>query len=250
MAARSDNHVLLCVSHKKMIYTNFACVVVGTILMILASLYYSFDTVTGTHCRVPNFLPTISAAARDIPSRLIWQLIIIFHIPRGLLEVVVYHNYFSARLADMNWHSSLMRMLNYVQSVTLATHHLSLLSLTLVTSAPPYYYIHEASFITFIVTSFVHMLMLLTIMKLTDSDGRGLKTKSVRVRYFFIHAILFVLSMGLFFRHNAYCEPYVYSYYAGMEYLVIFSNMMFYIFITRDFPDLKLVMVGSGHKRD
>ncbi|XP_052242625.1 post-GPI attachment to proteins factor 2-like [Dreissena polymorpha] len=46
---------------------------------------------------------------------------------------------------------------------------------------------------------------------------------------------IFLTALYFFFRHNSYCEPYVYSWFALCEYLTIFSNIAFHSICNVDF---------------
>ena len=249
-SGRNAKEAVLTLSYLTILRTTLFSVSSGLILTVGTALYYRFDSVTGTHCRVPNYLPTISAAFRDLPSRFTWQLGILYHLPRAFLDIFLYHTYFSNRLNELGKSTIKYRSLNWFQSIVVFLHHFSLLTLTLVTSAPEHYAIHEAGFIGFMVTGFLHMLAFMWILRVTSSDGKGLTTMRRRVICFLFFAVTFAISMYLFLRHNAYCEPYMYTYYAGVEYLVVLSNMAFYYSVGDDFPDLKLVLIGAGHKHD
>lgn len=185
-----------------------------------------------------------------MPSRLIWQVGILFHLPRAFLDVPLFHAYFAGRFVELDKKTLAMTFLNYVQSFLRLIHQISLLTLTLVTSAEEDYSVHEAAFVSFCISGFLHMPLMIWLIRVTDVDHRGLKTLHRRVLCFLSYVITFVISMYLFFRHNSYCEPYMYSYYAGVEYIVVLSNIAFYTSPSSDFPDLQLVLTSAAHKSD
>lgn len=61
------------------------------IFCVIWSILYFFDRSTATHCGVPNYLPSISAAIGNYqPQRFVWQLAILL---QALPRLLVAHQY-------------------------------------------------------------------------------------------------------------------------------------------------------------
>ena len=59
--------------------------------------------------------------------------------------------------------------------------------------------------------------------------------------------LFFAALMTLFYwRHNEYCEPYVYSFFCMCEYICVLANMAFHMTAYYDFYSSELVVSKSG----
>lgn len=78
-------------------FGKFAFIVVSLpffafIFCVLYSIIVDFEQATGTHCRVFNLLPSISASIGNYqPQRIIWQAAIVSHfLPRFVIRAMAY----------------------------------------------------------------------------------------------------------------------------------------------------------------
>jgi hypothetical protein len=84
------------------------------------------------HCRVPNFLPSISAAIGRQPQAFIWQLAIILHaIPRFAISYMYFDYYSKVIRRRARTIASIACIINVVENV-------ALIGLTLWTSLDSY----------------------------------------------------------------------------------------------------------------
>lgn len=68
----------------------------GFIFCILWSMYYNFEKSTETHCKVYNFLPSVSAAIGHYrPQKDIWEIVISIQAFTRILVLYMYYKYYN-----------------------------------------------------------------------------------------------------------------------------------------------------------
>eukprot|EP00795_Rhopilema_esculentum_P000336 gene336-9995_t len=174
----------------------FSCVFVSFLL--------HWDEVTSTHCKVPNYLPSLSAAIGDYtPERYIWRIGIALH-SFGRYMVAAIYMYFYTQLSIGKKK------------------------------------VHEAAFISFIVFSMSYMVITSFLMKTlagTEKSDKLYYSYQLKLRLLVMYIFFFGLSVYFYFRHNGYCEPGVYSLFALCEYIVVIINIGFHVTGILDFED-------------
>uniref|UniRef100_A0A336LW04 CSON002692 protein n=1 Tax=Culicoides sonorensis TaxID=179676 RepID=A0A336LW04_CULSO len=224
-------------------FGRFAVIVVSLplfsfIFCVLYSVLFYFERSTATHCHVFNLLPSISAAIGNYqPQRIVWQVAIVTHfLPRLLVARMYLKHYDDIIRRNRRGFAYLAVMLNVLENF-------ALLGLSLFTSIDNYE-IHKNCFCTFIGASETYMLISYFLNKngrkipeLTKIEEKSLKYKQ---RLFIINVICFALAGYFFLRHNNYCEPMIYTFFALFEYIVVFTNMGFHMTAFWDFNDLSL----------
>ncbi|XP_062519964.1 post-GPI attachment to proteins factor 2-like [Corticium candelabrum] len=217
---------------------------VGISVCLLVSVLYHFDRVTSTHCKVPNVLPSISAAVGDVsPQKHIFRACIGLHCPAVYFGAFWYFKYFNNFSL-----STFYCRLNYVTMILRWTEITALLGLSVISSTENHS-AHEKSFILFVVTSYIHMIALLIMLRwsrrrpLTDQEKRSIV---VKFTIFVLSLTAMLASAYFFFRHNAYCEPYIYSFYCGLEYVVVALNIAYHGSILMDMGRPMYIYVGPN----
>ncbi|XP_053504287.1 post-GPI attachment to proteins factor 2 [Ictalurus furcatus] len=213
----------------------------GFITCVTLSLIYHFNEANYTHCKVYNYLPSISAAISLTPQRYIWRFCVGLHSAPRFLIAASYFNFYRRRFARQN-----LEQLGSVLTLLFAViENAGLLLLTYVCSTETYY-LHKIGFITFIGSSWFHMLctcwLWFKITKYTLSTEE-MTSYRYKARLFLFSIVLMLAGFYFYWRHNEYCEPGIYTLFALCEYLVVLSNMAFHVTAYWDFGS-KDVMVA------
>ncbi|XP_064481969.1 post-GPI attachment to proteins factor 2-like [Ornithodoros turicata] len=242
-----------------LIQVHFRRLAVGTVMLplfsfifcVIWSLIHNFKSVTATHCKVWNFLPSISAAIGSYtPQIYVWRMGIALHSAPRLLVSFMYRRYYHNLLADSPGYQSL----GTVAFVLNVVENLCLLGLTNISSSEDYP-AHEKLFCTFVISSSLYMLLSVKLpsyirRQLTPMERKSLKTKKT---FAVASIIAAVIATYFFLRHNWHCEAGMYSMFALSEYIVVLSNMGFHMTAYWDFHDQELVLgavVQSTHRDD
>ncbi|KAJ8392046.1 hypothetical protein AAFF_G00078520 [Aldrovandia affinis] len=237
----------LSVPHFSLRFTTF---IVGVVCLPLVSLtscvfiscFFHFEDATKTHCKVPNYLPSISASISLTPERYIWRFCIGLHCAPRFMVAVAYFSFYRGRFAK----HCLETLLSYLSLVCAFSENIGLLLLTYVSSNETYS-IHKKGFIVFISCSLFHMMItcwLWKAIKMYSLSHEELKSYRWKKRLFISSIILYAAAAGCFWWHNKYCEQGIYTLFALCEYLVVFCNMAFHLTAFWDFGS-KAVMIAS-----
>nr|XP_020472506.1 post-GPI attachment to proteins factor 2-like isoform X2 [Monopterus albus] len=126
----------------------------GLITCVFISSAFHFEDSTGTHCQVPNYLPSISASISLSPECYIWRFCIGLHSAPRFLVAFTYFKFYKTRFNSKSPESSLS-CLNLAFSIS---ENLGLLLLTYVSSSETYF-VHKEGFVLFIISSLIYMLI-------------------------------------------------------------------------------------------
>ncbi|KAL1122161.1 hypothetical protein AAG570_003566 [Ranatra chinensis] len=204
----------------------------GFVFCVVWSLMYNFEDSTFTHCKVENFLPSISAAIGNYKTqRFVWGTAIAIHAVPRFVFAALYRQYYREIL---NTKAQRLATLACVLNVM---ENLALIGLTFITSAYNYS-IHEKCFMAFMVTSELYMTLTCYLvwrerrLPADNVEARALRYKFQLVA---INMTSFAVAGYFFIRHNRHCEPYIYSAFAFFEYIVVLTNMAFHTTAVLDF---------------
>ncbi|XP_018356424.1 PREDICTED: post-GPI attachment to proteins factor 2-like isoform X2 [Trachymyrmex septentrionalis] len=185
------------------------------------SVLYNFEHSTSTHCQVYNFLPSVSAAIGHYrPQKDVWKTAIALQALLRTLVFTLYYRYYKEHV--YKW----AEYLSNIALVMYAIENTSLVTLSFWTSNENYaYYIIKNC---------------LNIAK--GSNDASLKWKR---RSMMLNVMCIVIACYFFYRHNKYCEPFVYSMFALSEYGVVLSNMGYHLTAALDFATTRLMISGN-----
>ncbi|KXJ12247.1 post-GPI attachment to proteins factor 2 [Exaiptasia diaphana] len=202
----------------------------STVICVICSLVLHFDQATTTHCRVANYLPSISAATGDYsPEKYIWRVGIGYHSSLRLFGIALEFNLFFLKASHQTRAKTSFMLLNKLNTFCYTLENFALVLLTFV-SADENYEIHEKSFIVFMVTSMLHMLFSCILYHWTcqvPAKNKEVWILRKKVSILLANYSCFALAIYFFFRHNWYCESGVYTLFAFCEYMAVFSNIYF-----------------------
>ncbi|XP_036005749.1 post-GPI attachment to proteins factor 2-like [Fundulus heteroclitus] len=220
----------------------------GLITCVSISSLFHFEDATGTHCQVPNYLPSISASISISPECHIWRFCIGLHSAPRLLVAFTYFRFYKTRFAARSSESTLS-CLNLAFSIF---ENLGLLLLTYVSSNETYF-VHKEGFVLFIVSSLIYMLItcrLWRTIKKYSLSPEDAKSHYWKVRFLLLNVCFCAFAGFFYWKHNMYCEPGSYTFFALFEYLVVFSNMAFHLTAVWDFKSREVVVISSFEDKD
>ena len=95
---KSDVHKI--VSFRKFALVTLAFPLSGFVFCVIWSIVYNFTDSTSTHCKVVNYLPSVSASIGSYsPQKYVWRLTISLHsAPRYLVSFVYYYLFHTSNL--------------------------------------------------------------------------------------------------------------------------------------------------------
>ncbi|XP_034934677.1 post-GPI attachment to proteins factor 2-like [Chelonus insularis] len=215
----------------------------GFLFCIIWSITYNFEAATSTHCQVYNVLPSISAAIGHFePQKNVWKLAIAL---QAIIRSFIFYMYYQY------YHQTIYKWAQGVINLALFTYaieNISLFTLSFWTSNENYA-LHKVSFITFLITSFIHMIVVCYMGKYcrsTMKDSSEIKAYTIKTRAMLLNVISILSACYFFWKHNKYCEPLVYSLFALSEYMVVLTNMLFHLTAAWDFAGRKILISLRG----
>ncbi|XP_028320966.1 post-GPI attachment to proteins factor 2 [Gouania willdenowi] len=220
----------------------------GLVTCVFISSTFHFEDATGTHCQVPNYLPSISASISLSPECYIWRFCIGLHSAPRLLVSYTYFKFYKTRFSSRFPESSLSS-LTLVFSIF---ENLGLLLLTYVSSSETYF-VHKEGFVLFIVSSLINMLItcrLWRAIKDSSLSPEDAMSHHWKVRFLLLNVCFCAFAGFFYWKHNMYCQSGSYTLFALFEYLIVFSNMAFHLTAVWDFKSQEVMVVSSSEDKD
>ncbi|KAK6052175.1 hypothetical protein COOONC_10321, partial [Cooperia oncophora] len=115
--------------------------------------------------------------------------------------------------------------------------------------------LHKFCFIGFAVSAILYMLLSTWLFHYSGrrrATNLGERSYEYKILACAGSIISMILSMYLYWRHNAYCEPGVYTMFALAEYCVVLCNIAFHSTLYYDFHGKSVILsstIGSGNRR-
>ncbi|CAI5444679.1 unnamed protein product [Caenorhabditis angaria] len=217
-------------------------------ICVILSLWLHFDQAISTHCEVPNWLPSISAAVSTYsPEKYIWRFLIGLHIGPRLLIALAFRNFLaSSPLRPISGFRKFQRLCNLACLLNLA-ENCFLLGLTSISSSEDHG-LHAKCFGGFAICSILYMLLSTW---LFNESGRrratnlGERSYEYKILGSAIFIFCFVMGGYLYWRHNTFCEPGIYTLFALVEYSAVFSNIFFHCTLYYDFHGKSVSLSSS-----
>lgn len=222
----------------------------GALFMCISlAITLHLEEATQTHCGVLNWLPSISAAVASFsPERYIWRVFIALHsMPRFVLAFAFRNLLLTSPLRPLSAHTW-FPIVCYLSCAVNVAENTFLLLLTSISSTENHV-LHKACFSSFAVCAIIYMFVATW---LFHYSGRR-RTSSLGERSFQYKVLMccsslvsLLLAIYFFYRHNAYCEPGVYTLFAIAEYCLVLSNIFFHSTLLFDFHGRRFVLTASG----
>ena len=166
----------------------------------------------------------------------VWKLFVSLHSAPRLLLAFMYRSYFKQGVAPK------YRMLGEVAFISYVLEVISLLMLSFAPSREDFR-THKNSFACFLVVSVLYMLLTFCLLNWfwirprSDWEKTGHRLKKLLVK---ANAGCILVALYLYYRHNRYCEPGMYSIFSIFEYGVVLTNMGYHWTSYYDFYDRML----------
>jgi len=215
------------------------------VLCIFTSIVYHFDDTTKTHCDVPNPLPSISAAVgNNLPERWIFRYGILLMSYQRIMDGFIQYNWLQRHLLPIKSYQILNTMLLVFHWI----ENLSLFTIAFVSSTE-YYPLHEKSFILWAVFQQLKMISVIYLGgKIINHPGGPMwerRSWIIRVGLWMFNSVCLLIAGVIFYVHMSSCIPYIYAFYALLEYVIVGSNIIFNLCVLMDWPDVYVTFSSS-----
>lgn len=106
------------------------------------------------------------------------------------------------------------------------------------------YSVHSKCFGTFLISSLSYMFLV----SYTNLYSWCRRTVRVKTLIAWLNLFMVMSASYFFFRHNNYCEPYVYTLFAMSEYIIVLSNIYFHSLAYYDLGNLHFAVITDDWK--
>uniref|UniRef100_A0AC34RJH8 Ribosomal protein L10e/L16 domain-containing protein n=1 Tax=Panagrolaimus sp. JU765 TaxID=591449 RepID=A0AC34RJH8_9BILA len=245
----ADGDELLSIPFKLVAFIIAGLPLSALMICVILSMILHWDEATRTHCGVPNYLPSVSAAVASFaPERYIWRLFIGIHGTPRLALAFAFRNFLISSPLRPFTGTKFFQFACNVACFLNVLENIFLLLLTSISSTENYEW-HKLSFMGFILCSWCFMVLSTY---LFDLSGRrrtnilGERSYQYKIVCCSLETLFLFMAMYFFYRHNTYCEPFLYSLFALCEYLIIIFNICFHLTAHYDFHGRRISLLSLG----
>lgn len=251
-ATSKTSQIELKIPFRSLAVTTATAQISSLVFCLAWSVKFNFFESTATHCRVDNYLPSLSATLDFTPQRDIWRTCIgLSGLPRYFIAYLYYQLIFKSKpLLWLHWIEitaliglSIVDSIRYFGEYSWDERKPNQLIVQMnQPKFPPITTMHHSTAFhatcvgIFLMTSIVQMTLVSTnyirpsARGLSETTRQTLKTTQiVKRRYAILNFLTIVIALYLYDRHNRYCEPGVYSMFSFLEYIVIVLNITYHL---------------------
>lgn len=249
MAALGEG-VHLSIPFRWCVYVIAGLPLTALILCITVALLLHPEESTSTHCGVYNWLPSISAAVASFsPERYIWRFFIGLHsAPRFALAFAYRNLLLNSPMREYWTTQGWFPITCNVACLINLGENAFLLLLTSISSTEDHS-LHKFSFSGFALCAIAYMFVATALYHFSGcrrTSTVGEKSYQYKVLMCLASALSLLAAVYFFYRHNRYCEPGVYTFFAASEYILVLSNIGFHCTAFFDFHGQRLTLSSSG----
>eukprot|EP00026_Physarum_polycephalum_P016089 Phypoly_transcript_16926.p1 GENE.Phypoly_transcript_16926~~Phypoly_transcript_16926.p1 ORF type:complete len:277 (+),score=28.30 Phypoly_transcript_16926:63-833(+) len=216
------------------------CVLSGFLFCLVVSYHYHFESVTKTHCRQPEFFPTISAAIGDMfPEKSAFRYVMALTSgPRILTLLIIayllHEDIVALGLANSAW-NSVNTVAKWVDVARVFTA-----GIWIYVGSGEDHDIHDIGFVSYVVFTVLHQILHLSLFHKLKLRGRPHPHPEDRSSYnwklFFAvgHMFWFLFSMYYFVQHRFFCAHFAFSKYGICEWFIALFNVMYDVVFYKD----------------
>jgi hypothetical protein len=196
----------------KVSYYDFGvyCGLLPTFISIALCLFFSylwhFEAVTFTHCRVYNWVPSVSSViGNHSPQKYIWRFGVVVVGLQRFCDGYLHYRQFQVYGAR----SGLKHTLNVITALLQTVQAFALAMLTVVASTE-IHWLHVIAFVGWQLCSSFHMIFYILLFRQTSAGAwNDVKTYNYRGKLliFSFNTMCICVATYFFIRHNSWCEP-------------------------------------------
>jgi len=219
------------------------------VLCVFLSLWLHYPASVRTHCGVANWLPSVSAAVASFtPEQHIWRVLVGLHGAPRLCLASAFRNYLvSSPLRPLSAHTWFPYACNAACLLNCA-ENVFLLLLTSISSTDDHG-LHALCFGSFAICALTYMSIATWLFHYSGrrrTTSSGEKSFQWKVLMCIVSYSALICAMYFYYRHNAFCEPGVYTLFALAEYFVVISNIAFHCTLYIDFSGRRFALTSSS----
>ncbi|XP_018329207.1 post-GPI attachment to proteins factor 2-like isoform X2 [Agrilus planipennis] len=249
----SDNIIIhYMLNFKDLCLVTLACPLITILTCLITGFIFQWDDIHETHCRVYNIIPSISAITGISPQKYLWRVSIAVHLGPRLLVAAVTRSYNDNLIAKAS-----ARNQEEAKKWIDFTFWLQLLEIACLTgvtyiSNRENYPAHEKLFITFMVSSILHMWSSIkSTMKIAHIVGNHeviIEKVRIKKKLLSVSIASIIGIIGFFLQHRFLCHNLAFSWFALCEYIFATTNIIFHFITMMDFPN-EFLVIGKGFSK-